>query len=113
MDFKTDIEIAREYANLSPNPTQAKQIFERLEAELDLTLEAVRYITGANNLLDEYPEIQKSIHHRQPYLNVLNHLQIHLMGMHSGAESEKQKQQIEKTLYRSINAIAAALRNTG
>ena len=110
---KTDIDIAAEYANLSPNPEQAKNIFQLLKAELELTLDAIRYITGSDRLLDEYPTIQKSINRRQPYLNALNRLQIHLMGKQSQAEDQQQKEDIEKALYRSINAIAAALRNTG
>ena len=109
---KTDIEIAREYARLSPNPDQAHRIFELLSKELELTLDAIRYITGSDRLLDEYPTIQKSINRRQPYLNALNRLQIYLMRIHPEAEEQQQKE-IEKAIYRSINAIAAALRNTG
>ena len=110
---KTDIDIAGEYASLSPNPGQANHIFELLRAELELTLEAIRYITGSDRLLDEYPTIQKSINRRQPYLNALNRLQIHLMRVQPLAEDQQQQVDIEKALYRSINAIAAALRNTG
>ena len=110
---KTDIDIAFEYASLSPNPEQANNIFELLKAELELTLEAIRYITGSDRLLDEYPTIQKSINRRQPYLNALNRLQIYLMRLQSQTEEPQHQEDIEKALYRSINAIAAALRNTG
>ena len=110
---KTDIGIAREYAALSPDPEQANNIAGLLAEELDKTLEAIRYITGSDHLLDEYPTIQKSIHRREPYLNVLNRLQIHLMRMLADSDDEQQSLRIEKALYRSINAIAAALRNTG
>ena len=110
---KTDIDIASEYASLSPNPETANAIFKELKTELELTLEAIRYITGNDRLLDEYPTIQKSINRRQPYLNALNRLQIYLMRIQPQAEGLQQQGEIEKALYRSINAIAAALRNTG
>ena len=110
---KTDIDIAAEYASLSPDPKQAKNIFALLKAELELTLEAIRFITGSDQLLDEYPPIQKSINRRQPYLNALNRLQIHLMRIQPQADGQDQQTDIDNALYRSINAIAAALRNTG
>ncbi len=107
---KTDINIAKEYATLAADSGRAEKIYLELAEELSKTLEAIRFITGNENLLDEYPEIQKSINRRRPYLNVLNRLQIHLM--HSLPDTDV-PEQVEKALYRSINAIAAGLRNTG
>ena len=110
---KTDMNIAREYAGLSPDPLQAEKICDMLKDELEKTIEAIYFITGSDKLLDEYPVIQKSINRRRPYLNVLNRMQIHLMRILSKSDDEQNNRDVEKALYRSINAIAAALRNTG
>ena len=107
---KTDINIAKEYAALAIDSDQAEKIYDELANELSKTHRAISFITGNENLLDEYPDIQKSINRRRPYLNVLNRLQIHLM--HSLPNADV-KEDVEKALYRSINAIAAGLRNTG
>ncbi|MFT7530528.1 MAG: phosphoenolpyruvate carboxylase, partial [Gammaproteobacteria bacterium] len=113
---KTDLSIARQYAALAPEPELSKRIIELIEAEYNTTIDSIKFIIGTDALLDEYPEIQESIHRRKPYLSALNQCQIQLMRsmLNMGEQqSGEQKTKMENALHRSINAIAAGLRNTG
>ena len=87
-----------------------ERIFARLLAECETTLEALRDITGQAELLADNPALRRSIQHRFPYLDPLNHLQVELLRRWRGGEHD------DKTLRSiliSINGIAAGLRNTG
>jgi len=107
---KTDMAIARCYADLVEDPDLRARIFAQIEAEHRLAMEAVLEITGNDRLLADNPILERSIRNRFPYIDPLNHLQIDLLRKHrAGADDPKILRGIQLT----INGIAAGLRNSG
>lgn len=100
--------IAREYAKLA----EATCFHDRLVAEFDRARGAILRITGQAELLDHNPVIQKSIALRNPYTDVLNLLQVELIGRYRSGEEES-RERVSRALFLSINGIAAAMQSTG
>ncbi|CAB1367562.1 Phosphoenolpyruvate carboxylase [Denitratisoma oestradiolicum] len=107
---KTDLGIARRYAQLVADPVLRETIFQRIETEWGHAVRALLEITGNPELLAGNPLLKRSIRNRFPYLDPLNHLQIELLQRHrAGATDERTRRAIHLT----INGIAAGLRNSG
>lgn len=67
-----------------------------------------------DGLLEETPTLAVSLSRRNPYLDPLNHIQITLLKRYRDESlSESEREQWLEPLLRSINAIAAGMRNTG
>lgn len=111
---KADMNIAGEYAKLSGNTEQGKNIYGMVKKEYDRTVKQVCDVIGSEALLQEDPSLGLSITRRNPYLDPLNHIQITLLKRLQGNHKENTPREMWLTiLLRSINAIAAGLRNTG
>jgi phosphoenolpyruvate carboxylase len=111
---KVDIEIGRHYAALVNDARVRRKIFEMLHDEFDRTLRAMRAITGSKRLLDEAPDLRKSIRRRDPYIDPLSYIQIHLLRLlRKGNLSPKAKAQLERAIQMTVSGIAAGMRNTG
>jgi phosphoenolpyruvate carboxylase len=107
---KTDLFLAKRYAELSGDRELARRIFETLEAEWKRTVKALDDITGTHERLADNPTLARSIRHRFPYIAPLNHLQVELIRRwRTGAHDERTR----RGIMISINGIAAGLRNTG
>ncbi|HRL78174.1 MAG TPA: phosphoenolpyruvate carboxylase [Candidatus Accumulibacter phosphatis] len=107
---KSDLAIASRYAELVSDPALRAAIFPRLQAEWQATVDGLLAITGQSRLLADNPLLARSIRHRFPYLDPLNHLQIELIRrLRAGSNDEHVKRGIHLT----INGIAAGLRNSG
>jgi phosphoenolpyruvate carboxylase len=72
---------------------------------------AILKVTGHDHLLDSAPVIQKSVQLRNPYTDVLNLLQVELLERWRQADDEQSA--IGRSLFLSINGIAAAMQSTG
>jgi phosphoenolpyruvate carboxylase len=112
---KTDLALAQRYVLLAANRKQAKQIFERIQLEWDLTTQALNMILGTQERLAANPGLARSIHHRFPYIDPLNHLQVELMRRYRASKDAGQPvdERLQRGIHLSINGIAAGLRNTG
>ena len=72
----------------------------------------------ASTLLEENPTLAKSLERRNPYLDPLNHIQVTLLPRYRqalrdhGADAPEAETWL-RPLLRSINALAAGMRNTG
>lgn len=107
---KTDMSIARCYAELVKDPALSERIFASIEVEHARSVEAILSITGHDRLLADNPMLERSIRNRFPYIDPLNHLQIDLLRKHrAGADDPK----ILRSIQLTINGIAAGLRNSG
>jgi len=107
---KSDLSLARRYAELLPDVALRQRIFGRIEAEWQRTQAALTLITGQRERLADNPALARSIEQRFPYIDPLHHLQVELIArQRSGNTAEKVKNGIHLT----INGIAAGLRNTG
>jgi phosphoenolpyruvate carboxylase len=119
---KADFQIARQYAERTPDRKLGQRIFKLLEEEYERTCRVVLQITGEKRLLDNAPVLQRSITVRNPYVDPMSYLQIELLARKRTDESsgksarEREPGEREKLLYAillTINGIAAGMRNTG
>ena len=112
--FKADMGIAKEYAALCKDPETSAQIYAQIEAEYNRTVEYVLKVANIKHLLDETPILSLSLARRSPYLDPLSHIQITLLKRHRDHNLPEAERMVWlDPLLRSINAIAAGMRNTG
>jgi phosphoenolpyruvate carboxylase len=107
---KTDLAVASRYAGLVKNAKLRKTVFERIETEWQHTRHALFAITGQTEFLQSNPLLARSIRHRFPYIDPLNHLQVELIKRHRAGSSDER---VKRGIHLCINGIAAGLRNTG
>ncbi|WP_395386423.1 phosphoenolpyruvate carboxylase [Paucibacter sp. JuS9] len=115
---KTDIGIAQRYVELVEDKRLGKKIFAAVQREFERTQAALALITGENKRLAANPALARSIEHRFPYIDPLNHLQVELMRRYRAVAPEKRAEdptmeRVQRGIHLSINGIAAGLRNTG
>ncbi len=112
--FKSDMDIAEQYSRLCRDPQTGEKIFRIIRDEYRRTVRQVLEISGNRSLLEDNPPLQLSLLRREPYLDPLNHIQITLLQRrHNEALSDEEREMWLAPLLRSINAIAAGMRNTG
>ncbi len=111
---KSDLRIAARYVELGEDQRSAKRIFTAIKAEWERVNEALALITGETRRLQSNPALARSIEHRFPYLDPLNHLQVELLRRYRARrDAEPAIERIQRGIHLSINGIAAGLRNTG
>ena len=111
---KSDLRIAARYVELVEDKAQAKRIFGALKAEWQRVDSALALITGNADRLHGNPALARSIEHRFPYLDPLNHLQVELLRRYRNRrEGQAGVDRLQRGIHLSINGIAAGLRNTG
>ena len=112
---KADLDIAARYLDLVEDKRLGKKIFTAIQAEFARTEEALVLITGDGHRLAANPALARSIEHRFPYIDPLNHLQVELIKRRRalGNEEERADPRVNRGIHLSINGVAAGLRNTG
>jgi phosphoenolpyruvate carboxylase len=111
---KADMPIARLYAGLVSDAALRDAVFGRIQAEHELAERMVVAITGQEALLDNQPGLQRSIRLRNPYVDPLNYVQVELLRrLRSLDEDDTQRGEIAAAVLRTINGVAAAMKNTG
>ena len=111
---KSDLAIAARYVELVEDKRLGKKIFGLIQAEWQATSDALTLITGEKSRLASNPSLARSIEHRFPYLDPLNHLQVELMRRYrQRQEGDPQNARVQTGIHISINGVAAGLRNTG
>ncbi|WP_395703871.1 phosphoenolpyruvate carboxylase [Aquabacterium sp.] len=111
---KSDLRIAARYVELVEDKRLGKRIFAAIRAEWERTQAALSLITGESERLQSNPALARSIEHRFPYLDPLNHLQVELMRRYrQRKEGDPANERVQRGIHISINGIAAGLRNTG
>nr|HMN81502.1 phosphoenolpyruvate carboxylase [Burkholderiaceae bacterium] len=111
---KSDLGIAARYLELVTDRKLARRIFALIQAEWQATRDALVRITGEMQPLAANPSLARSIEHRFPYLDPLNHLQVELMRRYRARrEGEPVGERVQRGIHISINGVAAGLRNTG
>ncbi|MGC9008333.1 MAG: phosphoenolpyruvate carboxylase, partial [Halothiobacillaceae bacterium] len=111
---KGEMHIAREYSKLVPDRAMAEQIYGMISGEYQRTLQEVLRVAGVYDLLEIDPVLGTSMQRRNPYLDPLNHIQVTLLKRYRDESlSDEEREMWLLPLLRSINAIAAGMRNTG
>ncbi|HHC74293.1 MAG TPA: phosphoenolpyruvate carboxylase, partial [Thiothrix sp.] len=116
--FKGQMDTAKEYAEIMQDQTLAMHIYGKVKDEYTLTEQQILEVAQLGQLMDETPLLQYSMRRRDPYLDPLNHIQIMLIKRHRQHGSENLTDMDDPSpsldnLLRTINAIAAGMRNTG
>jgi phosphoenolpyruvate carboxylase len=107
---KTDMPIARQYSKLAGNQSG---LFERIEDEYERARAIVLEITDQDELLEHNPTLRRSIRLRNPYVDPLNFIQLHLLEEMREREDLQAEDPIIEAFTISVNGIAAGLKNTG
>jgi len=107
---KTDLGIARRYASLVPDRELGERIFARVTAEHARTVRLLLAITRQDRLLADNPALARSIEHRFPYLDPLNHLQVSLLRRWRGGDRGTL---VQRGIQLTLNGLATGLRNSG
>jgi phosphoenolpyruvate carboxylase len=102
---RTDMEIAAEYADLADDELR-ERIFPRLQSSHEQAAEHVLTIADRKHLIDR-TWLRESLERRNPYVDPLNLLQVHLLGTSERSPEE------ERALRLTVNGIAAGMKNTG
>ena len=112
--FKADMRIAESYMSLCHDQQTARQIFDTIKAEYERTVHEVLDVAQLDELMAETPQLALSLKRRNPYLDPLNQIQVTLLRRYRDESlDEETRNQWLNPLLRSINAIAAGMRNTG
>lgn len=107
---KSSIAIASRYAGLVADEKLRQSIFARIRAEWQASIDALLKIMGHERLLQGNPQLERSIRHRFPYLDPLNHVQVELLRAH---RKEPGNEQVLRGIQLTINGVSAGLRNSG
>ena len=81
-----------------------------IEAEWQRTVVALALVTGETQRLASNAALARSIKHRFPYIDPLNHLQVELVRRWREGQADERER---RGIHLAINGIAAGLRNTG
>lgn len=114
--FKADMNTAAEYAGLAQDQNTAPGIFQKIRKEYKQTVHEVLLASGQQQLLEDTPLLHHSLSWRDPYIDPLNHIQIKLLQRQrefTEQHGEEKESPWLDVLLRTINAIAAGMRNTG
>jgi phosphoenolpyruvate carboxylase len=107
---KADLRIAESYvcALVEPN---LQPLFDTIVGEHDLTKREVLRLTGGSTLLARHHLLRHTLQVRASYLEPLHHLQVSLLTRRRGVDEPDPD--LRRALLRTVNGIAAGMRNTG
>jgi phosphoenolpyruvate carboxylase len=119
---KVDMQIAQHYVEELAHPEDLEQfmvLFKEIEMEFDRTCQLILEISGHAQLLEDNPELQRSVQLRNGSIVPLGFLQVSLLRRLRQYDSQlptayrdKKSDLLDGALL-TINGIAAGMRNTG
>jgi phosphoenolpyruvate carboxylase len=112
--FKAEMHIAQTYTSLCLDKVSAQKVYDSIRDEHERTVKQVLTVSKLSFLMAETPALALSLNRRNPYLDPLNQIQLLLLRRYRDESvSEEERDRWLDPLLRSINAIAAGMRNTG
>ena len=108
---RADIDVAGLYAKLADS--DAQQIFPLIRAEWDRTVKGVLAVIDKQQILGNRPHILETVKRRNPYVDVLSHVQVELRKRMAAGELEADRELALSVLFTTINGIAAGLQTAG
>ncbi len=107
--FQSDMDIAAKYAELSTDATNGVVIFAKVRAEYDISVEAIRTITGQPVLATRFPKLANRFEGNRAFLDSIHTVQINqLRALRSNPNHAD-----TGPLLQSMNCISAGLGWTG
>ncbi|MCE7790801.1 phosphoenolpyruvate carboxylase [Salipaludibacillus sp. CUR1] len=110
--MKADLQTAEEYVALVQDKSIGERIFSDIKEEFARSRDVLLKISQSEELLDHTPNIQASVHRRNPYVDPLNYLQVDLIKKMRASEGKKSDELLTEVLL-TISGVAAGLVNTG
>ncbi len=111
---KSDMGIARLYADLVTDEVIREQVYSAIKEAFDQTVNWVARVSSQKSILNNEPTLQRSIRLRNPYVDPLNFIQVRLLReLRENGSGEEASAAALQTLFVTINGIAAGLKNTG
>jgi phosphoenolpyruvate carboxylase len=110
---KADLQVAERYAELTPDPAVAREIFGAIQDEYARTSRLIAQVAQVEHLLDRSPVLQKSIARRNPYIDPMSYVQVELLRRLRADPAGPEHLALEDAILLSISGIAAGLKNTG
>ena len=107
---KSDLGIARLYAELVIDTALRERVFSIITEEFQRTQNIVLQVTGEKYLLEHNPVLHRSIRLRNPYVDPMSLVQVELLRRKRAGGSTSE---LDYALGATINGIAAGLHNTG
>ncbi|MEJ2330244.1 MAG: phosphoenolpyruvate carboxylase [Gammaproteobacteria bacterium] len=110
--FKGDMQIAKMYSTLcNPAHCDCEDIYNRIADEFYRTTHNLLAVSSMKRLIEDNEVLQIGLSRRNPYLDPLNAIQATLLRRYRAEEDPDNHWLLP--LLRSVNAIAAGMRNTG
>lgn len=110
---KTDLGIARLYAELVQSEAVRDKIFALVQAEYELSVRMVLAVTQRSRLLESQPTLAGSIHLRNPYVDPLSLLQIRFLSLWRGLDENRRPEGLRRLLALTVSGIASGMKSTG
>ena len=107
---KSDLGLAARYAELVPDESLRRRVFDKIADEHQRTIAMHKLITGQDDLLADNPALARSVFNRFPYLEPLNHLQVELLRRYRSGDDDEL---VQRGILLTMNGLASALRNSG
>jgi phosphoenolpyruvate carboxylase len=107
---QTDLDVAAFYARLAEPADRA--VFELIREEHARTVNAILGVTGERSLMSPWPAVGQAAERRNPYVDVLSHAQVELLGRLRRAGPDE-KERVRGALLVTVNGIAAGLQTVG
>jgi phosphoenolpyruvate carboxylase len=107
---KSDLSIARLYAELVTDAALRGRVFQLIEEEFIRTRDAVLRITNQKELLENNPVLLRSIRLRNPYVDPMSLVQVELLERKRNGDASSE---LDDALAATMHGISSGLRNTG
>jgi phosphoenolpyruvate carboxylase len=110
---KTDLDIARRYAELCVDDEIRDRIWGAIEAEFRRTVREIGAVRDEEQLLDREPILQRALARRNPFIDPLSFVQLELLRRLRAPGGDPDDPDLVRASLLAINGIAGGLRNTG
>ena len=107
---KSDMGLAARYAELVPDETLRRRVFDKIVAEHERAISMHLLITAQDSLLADNTALARSVFNRIPYLEPLNHLQVELLRRNRSGDDDEL---VQRGILLTMSGLATALRNSG
>ncbi len=108
-----DLDIAREFASLVPDPVAREGVFQLIVEEYSLTRDVVLRLTGASSPAEQFPRFLRRLGRRLPVLNQVSRQQVEFIRRFRDASDDAVRKEVLSALLLTINTIAAGFGATG
>jgi len=107
---QADIEVAEQYAQLAA--AEDRCVFHLIREEHRRTVNGILAVSGDGALMSPWPTLGRAAERRNPYLDVLSHVQIELLDRLKRAQGAE-RERVRAALLLTVNGIAAGLQTVG